>query len=148
MRILILPSYFYPESYSSAHLDNDLYDCFTSNGIKVLAYVPVPSRGVDEKTRELFNLKRKEFLFNGNLEINRFSLFKEKKGTVSRAFRYVLSISIQFVKGLFTRDVDLVFLVSTPPIIGIVGALLHKIKKIPFVYVVQDIFPDSLVNTG
>lgn len=148
MRILALPSYFYPESYASAHLDNDLYDCFCSNGFDVVAYVPIPSRGVDAKTREIYLSKKKEYLFNGNLELNRFRLFKESRNAISRAFRYLLSISIQLIKGLLTRDVDVVFLVSTPPIIGIVGVLLHKIKRIPFVYVVQDIFPDSLVNTG
>lgn len=148
MRILVLPSYFYPEVYSSAHLDNDLYAHFSSVGIQVVAYVPIPSRGVDSTTRELYRNKKYELFFDGNFELHRFRLFNETKSTISRAFRYGLSAAIQLIKGLFTRDIDAVFLVSTPPIIGIVGALLHKIKRIPFIYVVQDIFPDSLVNTG
>ncbi len=117
-------------------------------GIQVVAYVPIPSRGVDSTTIELYRNKKYELFFCGNFELHRFRLFNETKSTIIRAFRYGLSATIQFIKGLFTRDIDVVFLVSTPPIIGIVGALLHKIKRIPFIYVVQDIFPDSLVNTG
>lgn len=37
---------------------------------------------------------------------------------------------------------------STPPIQGMLGAILRKFKKVPFVYNLQDIFPDSLVNNG
>ena len=148
MRILFLPAYFYPESYSSGHLDNDLYEYFSSLGIKMLAYVPSPSRGIDKSVRTEYRSRKVEKLFDGNFELHRFKLIKEPNGTIKRAIRYLLAVSIQFFKGLFARDIDVIFLVSTPPIIGIVGALLHKIKKIPFIYVVQDIFPDSLVNSG
>jgi len=37
---------------------------------------------------------------------------------------------------------------STPPIQGAMGGMLKMIKNIPFVYNLQDIFPDSLVGTG
>jgi glycosyltransferase involved in cell wall biosynthesis len=37
---------------------------------------------------------------------------------------------------------------STPPTNGMLGGILRKIKKVPFVYNLQDVFPDSLVNTG
>jgi glycosyltransferase involved in cell wall biosynthesis len=42
----------------------------------------------------------------------------------------------------------LIYLVSTPPIQGVLGGVLKKIKKVPFVYNLQDIFPDSLAGTG
>lgn len=148
MRILFLPSYFYPEIYSSAHLDNELYESFAASGINMIAYVPTPSRGVSKEKTRIYLAKKKELLFNNSFELNRFHMFRESTRTLTRALRYTFSILIQFFKGLLTPNVDVIFLVSTPPIIGIVGGVLHKIKKIPFIYVVQDIFPDSLVNTG
>lgn len=42
----------------------------------------------------------------------------------------------------------MIFAESTPPILGPTAVLLKKIKKIPLVYNLQDIFPDSLVLTG
>ena len=52
------------------------------------------------------------------------------------------------------KGVDLVFSNSTPPTQGMLSALTAKRlskkykKKVPFVYNLQDIFPDSLVNAG
>ena len=43
---------------------------------------------------------------------------------------------------------DVVFVQSTPPTQGAMAALIKKIKKIPFVYNLQDVFPDSMVNAG
>lgn len=61
--------------------------------------------------------------------------------------RYVLCWVKQFNRGLFAKDIDLIYLASTPPIQGLLGAFLHKLKRVPFVYNLQDIFPDSLVGT-
>src|SRR5699024_10501649 len=36
----------------------------------------------------------------------------------------------------------------TPPILGAKAALVKKFRHIPFIYTLQDIFPDSLVSTG
>ena len=40
------------------------------------------------------------------------------------------------------------FVFSTPPIQGAMAALVKKFNKMPLVYNLQDIFPDSLVNNG
>lgn len=127
-------------------MDNDLYLQFSQMGYEMIVFSPRPTRGISEVEHKFY--KKKEMLYDGRMIVHRFLLFGEKKNTIQRAIRYLISISIQFVKSLSIREIDLVFLESTPPIIGIVGALLHKIKRIPFIYVVQDIFPDSLVNTG
>jgi len=148
MKLLLLPSYFYPESYASAHMDSDLYEHLIFSGFRLLIYAPLPTRGVEEVIRNQFYQRKHELKVNGNFEIYRFYLLREKNNTIQRATRYFLLIIIQFFKGIFARNVKLIFLMSTPPIIGLVGGLLKKIKKIPFIYVVQDIFPDSLVHTG
>ena len=40
------------------------------------------------------------------------------------------------------------FIFSTPPIQGAMAAIVKKFNKMPLVYNLQDIFPDSLVNNG
>ena len=68
-----------------------------------------------------------------------------------RTLRYVLQGIIQFNKAVFARGArqcNMMFIVSTPPIQGALAAMVKKIRHIPFVYNLQDIFPDSLVGTG
>ncbi|MFT0333235.1 glycosyltransferase family 4 protein [Bacteroides thetaiotaomicron] len=87
-------------------------------------------------------------MYRGYMTLYRFSLFAEGKNPLMRAFRYLCCWCVQFWKGLHAKDIDLIYLASTPPIQGALGAILKRIKKIPFVYNLQDIFPDSLVGTG
>ena len=64
-----------------------------------------------------------------------------------RFFRYLLCFLNQFYYAK-RSDADCVFLASTPPIQGILGGLIKRRDRIPFVYNLQDVFPDSLIGTG
>ena len=75
-------------------------------------------------------------------------MYGEGKNPLFRALRYVFCWCAQFWKGLCAKNIDLIYLASTPPIQGVLGGVLKKMKKIPFVYNLQDIFPDSLAGTG
>lgn len=154
MRILRFQSYWYPEIVASSHLLEDLFCEFDKHGIITDLYVPSPTRGVDKKTRELYKSKMYEEAFEGSLRINRFPMIRETKNPVSRAIRYFLINLKQLHIGKRLKNVDLIFSGSTPPTQGLVCARIKKNlskkynRNIPFVYNLQDVFPDSLVTTG
>ena len=113
------------------------------------AYTPIPTRGVSSEVRTLYKKQLKqEILYDGRMKVFRFSLIHEGKNTISRAFRYVLACMKHFYYGCRTKDADVLFVASTPPIQGAMAALVKKVTSVPIVYNLQDIFPDSLVGTG
>ena len=57
-------------------------------------------------------------------------------------------LCLHFYYGVKSKDVDVMLSGSTPPTQGLLFGVLKSIKKVPFVYALQDIFPDSLVGTG
>ncbi len=144
----MLTSYFFPEFPASAYLGNNLRERICEVGDSIELFVPVPSRGVDKSTRKEYKHRKSEYMYNGKLHITRFPMISEGKNPFQRAFRYSLCWLVHFWKGLTISDIDCIFLASTPPIQGMLGGLLKKIKKVPFVYNLQDIFPDSLIGTG
>ena len=148
MKILLLPPYFTPERMASSHLDHDRYNAFAAEGWDMYLYTPMPTRGINDEDCLKYKKIRKERLYKDRMHVYRFSMFKENRGVVLRTIRYVLCFMKQLWFGLRTKDVDVVYLVSTPPIQGLIGALLKKIRKVPFVYNLQDIFPDSMVGAG
>ena len=148
VRILYLPAYFYPETAASGYLGENRNQAFADAGFEMEAYTPMPCRGISKELREEYKNKRVERLYDGKMTIHRFSMYAEGKNPVLRALRYVFCWLAQGWKGLRAKDVDCIYLASTPPIQGMLGAFLKKRKKIPFVYNLQDIFPDSLVNNG
>ena len=148
MRILLLPPFFLPERMASSHLDQDRYHAFANEGWCMSLYTPLPTRGVSPDIRLQYKNIRHELLYGDKMHVHRFYMHQERKNVLLRAFRYVLCFIKQLWFGLRAKDIDVVYLVSTPPIQGVIGALLKKIRKIPFVYNLQDVFPDSMVGAG
>lgn len=148
MKILLLPPYFTPETMASSLLDQHRYEAFAKEGFDMELYTPMPTRGVSDEVRATYKNRKKEQMYENRMTVHRFSLMKEGKNPIGRTLRYILAFVKQFSRGLVAKDIDCIYLVSTPPIQGMLGALLKKLKKAPFVYNLQDIFPDSLVGTG
>ena len=154
MRILRLRAYYKPEITASSHLSDDMDAAYMENGITCINITPMPTRGISSETRKEYSKRKYEVLNNGSVIVHRFRMFREGKNPVLRAIRYTLCFIIEYFKGIKIKNIDLVHCGSTPPIQGMLGCLVAKRlsrkagKKIPFVYNLQDIFPDSLVNTG
>ncbi len=154
MKILRLSAYYEPEKYSSLHLVKDMSESFATAGIETELCVPTPTRGIDNATYKKYKKIKYEEQYDGTLKIHRFSLMRERKNPILRAIRYLLCNIIQYRKGKKAKGVDVVFGSSTPPTQGVLCAKVAKKlskkykKKVPFIYNLQDIFPDSLVTTG
>ena len=148
MRLLLLPPYFTPERQSSSLLDHQRYVAFADAGIEMMLYTPTPTRGIEKEVREEYKKRTRETMYDGMMTVVRYSLMREGHNTIIRAFRYFCGFVKQYIAGCKHKDADCIFLVSTPPIQGLLGGLLKRKLKIPFVYNLQDIFPDSLVSSG
>lgn len=150
MKILYLPVYFDPEKAASSYLGDNRNQAFADAGFEMEVHVPTPCRGISVEERQEYCKKEHshETLYDGHMHLHRFSLYAEGKNPVMRALRYMLCWMKQFHYGLWAKEIECIYLASTPPIQGILGAFLKILKKVPFVYNLQDIFPDSLVGTG
>lgn len=154
MKILKLPAYCDPERISSSHLSRDLEEAYAAAGFETEMYCPTPTRGVSPEVREQYKTIRYEEKREGKLKIYRFPMMREGRNPIVRAIRYVLVNLIQYGKGVRAKDVDVVMSGSTPPTQGVLCGLVKKRlskkygRAVPFIYSLQDVFPDSLVTAG
>lgn len=148
MKLLKLPPYNSIEQVSSSHLGKNLTEAFVNANFEIEIYCPTPSRGIDQETRKKYSKILYEEKYGGLLKIHRFKMFAEGHNSIQRAIRYILCNIIQYLKGCNAKNVDVIFGQSTPPTQGLLCALVGRHLHVPFVYNLQDIFPDSLVNTG
>lgn len=154
MKILKLPAYCYPERISSSHLTQDMEDALVEAGIETEVYCPTPTRGVTPEVRERYKKILYEEKYDGMLKIHRFSMLQEGRNPLCRALRYVLVNVIQYRKGVRAKDVDMIMGGSTPPTQGVLCGMVKKRlsmkygRAVPFVYSLQDVFPDSMVTAG
>jgi glycosyltransferase involved in cell wall biosynthesis len=147
MKVLALSAYYEPEIAASMYIPVNLYADMTAAGIHVTVIAPLPTRGVSEETRRQYAQRKVETKFDGRLTIHRFWMFREGKHPLWRALRYLLLNIVFIIKALSLRA-DVIFVQSTPPTQGAMAAVISRLKGIPFVYNIQDVFPDSLVAAG
>ena len=148
MKILKLSPYCRPEEMASSHLSRDLDEAYLRNGFSFEIFAPTPTRGVSPEVREKYKKIKYEEQFDGRIVIHRFPMFKEGKNPVLRAIRYILVQIIQFYKGEKAKGIDLIWAPSTPPTQGLLCACVKRKLRVPFVFNLQDVFPDSLVGAG
>ena len=152
MNVMIFNAYYTPEKAASMNLEEDIAEGFAKEGNLVTMHVPVPSRGISDEVREEYKGKKIEVQHDGRLMIKRYDLMKEGRNPILRALRYFLQNYKQYRCGIAAKDIDVIFSGSTPPTQGAMCALVKRklCKKygeyVPYVFNLQDIFPDSLVN--
>lgn len=146
MKLLYFVQYFPPETAAGLTLVKDMIEGFADRGMDVIVYTPVPTRGVDDKTREYFK-RHKVTKVNEHLVIKRMSLYREGTAFKQRAIRYFIFSFECVVKGIFI-PADAIFLSSGPPSQTLVVGVLRHLTKKRITYNLQDMFPDSLINAG
>ncbi len=147
MKILVFNAYYEPEMIASRYLTTNLYEAMANHGWQIDLFIPVPTRGINDAIKQAYSKKKLEYKCNGNLVIHRIWLPDETNNTIQRVFRYMLMSSAFILHTLFLRA-DLIFVQSTPPTLGATAAIIKKMKDIPFVYALHDVFPDSLISSG
>ncbi len=152
MKILYLSPY-YGSHVASTHLSVNRNQRFADEGFEMYTYAPTPSRGLSKEQKKEYRKKKAIEAYNGRQKVHLFRMYDEGKNPLLRALRYFLCAIKHFNRGVFAKDARLcnvMFIASTPPIQGAMAAMVKKCRRdhIPFVYNLQDIFPDSLVGTG
>ena len=148
MKILYLAAYFSPENMAFSHLEHDMMEGFATAGHTVEVICPTPTRGISDKVRAQYRYRKEEEMYGGQVHVHRFWAPREGRNPVIRAIRYFWCNLRMYQIGKRFHDIDIIFANSTPPTQGLLGGALKKKISCSFVYNLQDIFPDSLINTG
>lgn len=154
MNIVFLDAYFEPETIAYTHLEKDLLKGLVVENNRIRIVCPIPTRGINEQVRKDYKSRKYEKLYNGKVRVRRFWAPREGTNPVVRAFRYFWCNLRSYQIATKSKNIDLIFSNSTPPTQGMLSAMVAKKlskkykKKVPFIFNLQDIFPDSLVNTG
>ena len=143
--ILVINQYYRPDVASSGQLLADLCEFLYSQDITVHVITGQPSY-----TSEAPKVPKEELL-NG-VTVHRVSLGKSigKKTLLTRIngyCKFLLRSWLMAHKVARRTSPDVIMTLSNPPFVGLVGGLVARKRKIPFVYVLYDIHPDILIAT-
>jgi len=149
MRILFLTTYFRPESATNAILMTLLAEELTRLGHEVTVITGMPhydaNRIIDEYRRKLWVREK-----HGDITVYRVYLYvpKRKESVAGRLLNYATFNLLSTLTGIVSRRHDILFVPSPPLTNGVCAFFLSRLRRMPFVYNVQDIYPDVAVRLG
>jgi colanic acid biosynthesis glycosyl transferase WcaI len=147
MRILVVTQYYWPENFRINDLTTGLIE--KGHQVTVLTGIPNYPEGCFFAGYGFF--KRRYQNYKG-VNIIRVPLIPRGSGTGFRLMLNYLSFAIcgSLLAPLFCQQqFDLIFVFEPSPItVGLPAIVLKKLKSIPIVFWVQDLWPESLSATG
>lgn len=148
MRILFLTHYFPPEGNAPANRVYELCKRWVRNGheVHVITCVPnVPTGAVYDGYRN--RLVQTETI-DGIKTTRVWTYIAANRGTLRRILNYVSYMFSASFAGLFVRKPDIVIATSPQFFCGWAGIITSRVRRVPFILEVRDLWPDSIVAVG
>ncbi len=133
MRVLIISQYFLPQPLANAEVVGALAFGLAERGHEVDVVAPVGST----RTRQGVHVHRAVGFFARN-----------RTSKLARAAEYGSFSLGALVGGVRGPKPDVIVVPSPPPTLGLVGALVAALRRAPYLYVVQDLYPEVAASTG
>jgi colanic acid biosynthesis glycosyl transferase WcaI len=141
VRILLLNLYYPPDTSATAKMAQSLVDALSmSHNVTVLCGRP----SYDPTERRPWRLYQTEIggrarvIRAGSTDFPRFDMKK-------RVVNYLSYVALAIPRAVFVRC-DAIVAMTDPPFQGIVGAIAAMLKRKPYVYSIQDMYPDMAVG--
>ena len=147
MNIVIFTQHFWPENF---RINDIAYELNLRNKVCIITGLPNYPNGKIYKSYKSYKPK---VSYHNNIKIIRLPIIPRFKGT---SLNLIINYLSFIISGIFhinflkkNTDPDVVFVYGTSPILQAIPALLFsKIKKAPLVLWIQDLWPESVKDTG
>jgi colanic acid biosynthesis glycosyl transferase WcaI len=145
VRILILNQYFHPDRSATSQLLTELSeDLARHHEVWVVCgrpsynpEAPVASRGLVSRER------------HGEVKVARvWSTSFDRSAMAGRLTNYGTYVGSSLIGAVTLSRPDVVVGLTDPPPIGLVAALVARLRGVPFVLVTKDVFPEVAVRVG
>jgi len=148
MRILIISITFAPELIGNAPLVTGLATDLAKQGHQVTVMTGFPQHGLS-KIPDMY--KRKIFLkenFNGVRVVRCYTYVSAQKSFFKKMLGYISFPLSSIMSSLIAGEYDIIFTLSPPLWLGLSAYFIGKTKGTPFIYNVQDLFPEAAIKLG
>ncbi len=148
MRILFLTHYFHPEGNAPATRVYEMCRRFVKLGFEVDVVTGAPNVPSGVVYPGYRNRWRSREVVEGIQTLRVWTYVAPNKGTVRRILNYLSFCATATLAGLGARRPDLVIATSPQFFCGWAGVFVSRLRRIPFVLEIRDLWPESIAAVG
>ena len=142
-RLTLISQFFPPDFAATGQLLDDLTQRFAARGQQVQVLTGMPAYAYNNR-----DAKRIEFQPNRCIRRTNASRLwpGQIRGRAINGIFFCLRISLRLLR--YSRRGDLILYTTEPPYLPLLGWLLHRLTRTPYLVLVYDLYPDVLVELG
>ena len=144
--IAILTQYFYPEVPGTAQISTDLALGLQEAGFDVHVFTGQPAYWESGRLPRYEEYRGVRIHRASSLPLSRSRL--SARGHTSRLLSGLTVGTVTLLKMIARRKPSAVLVDSTSPFLLVVAWLLRKLRRVPYVFVVQDVYPEIALELG
>ena len=145
MKILILSQYYAPEPVPKPH---ELAAELVARGHQVTVVTGQPNYPKGEIYPGYVAAKRRDEIMDG-VQVHRLPLFANHSLSMSRTLNYASFVaSVRWWSWRLNLDADLLYVYHPPLSLAVPARAIARRLKIPYVYAVHDLWPESIEAVG
>jgi len=148
VRILFVSHYFPPEVNAPANRTHEHCRRWVAEGHEVIVITGVPNHPAGVLFAGYRNRWIREEEIDGIRVIRTWMFLAANAGFAKRILNYVLFAVTAVIASKRVRNPDLVLATTPQFFCGLAGAVIARIKRLPFVLEVRDLWPKSIVELG
>ena len=149
MNVLVVSLYYHPDVAANAVIVTELVEQLSALGHRVTVVTAFPHYGENQ-----IWAKYRGKLFqrgdHGAIKVYRTYVYvpRRKSRILGRLLNYVSFNVLSTLIGLFAGRYDVILAPSPPLTLGLTAFVLSRLRGVPYIYNVQDIYPDIAVRLG
>lgn len=142
-RLTVVSQFFPPDFAATGQLLDDLTHRLARDGLQVQVLTGMPAYAYNNS-----DAPRIEFQPNRCIRRTHASRFwpQRVRGRAVNGILYCLRISLRLLR--YSRRGDLILYTTEPPYLPLLGWLLHRLTRTPYMALLYDLYPDVLVELG
>lgn len=149
MKILLITMYFAPDSGANANIITELADGLAEKGHQITVVCAFPHY-TQNRIDEAYRGKLVQHHQRGTISVYSTYIYvpQNKTSLFGRLLNYVSFNFFSTLVGLWAGRFDVILTPSPPLTIGLTAWVISRLKRIPYIYNVQDIYPDIAIRLG
>ncbi len=149
MHVLLITQYFPPEIGAAATRWGDYVNILIQKGHRVTVLCEMPNYPLGE----YFSGYRREWVKRETISpkltiIRSFAWANNRNSAIKKMGHYLTFMVSGFIHALKLKNYDILIVSSPPLFVGVIGAIISKIKSIHYFLDIRDIWPDSVMVLG
>ena len=152
MRILLIHQYFLEKGEGGGSRFNEMVKSWSEQGHEITVLAGMVHYNTGKKPKKYKGkFTYKDLMFYKNVDVIRCHVSESYNiNFIGRLWAYFSFVFSSIYAGLFITkgNYDLIIVTSPPLFVGITGYLLSRINRIPYVFEIRDLWPESAIDTG